>query len=149
MELEKSVEIEKSLTDVWNAVVDFENCQTYISSIKSIEVLNKPIDTLVGFKWKETRIMFGKEATETMWVTDYIENSFYQTRAESHGSVYISKLAVEPVGNNTKLTMSFRSEPQSFFVKVLSACIGFLAKGAMTKALTKDLTDIKTYLESK
>lgn len=26
---------------------------------------------LVGFKWKETHKMFGKEATEIMWITSF------------------------------------------------------------------------------
>ena len=92
--------------------------------------------------------MFGKEATETMWITDYKENEFYQTRAESHGSVYVSKLSLEESGNHTKLTMSFSAEGQKFFVKIISFCMGFLLKGTMKKAVVKDLNDIKTHLES-
>ena len=92
--------------------------------------------------------MFGKEATEVMWITDYAENEFYQTRAESHGSVYISRLSVERIESCTKLTMSFTSEAQTFFVKILSFSMGFLVKGSMKKALMKDLNDIKAYVES-
>jgi hypothetical protein len=110
-------------------------------------VLNKPEDTLIGFKWKESRVLFGKEATETIWITDYKKNSFYQTRAESHGSIYISKLSIEIVGDKTSLVMSFSAEAQTTIVKVMSFCLGFLMKGAMKKALLKDLTDIKTHLE--
>ena len=92
--------------------------------------------------------MFGKEAIETMWITDYEENEYYQTRAESHGSIYISKLSVEREENKTKLTMSFSAEGQSSLMKIISMCMGFLMKGVMKKALIKDLNDIKTYLES-
>ena len=93
--------------------------------------------------------MFGKEAVETMWITDYAENEYYQTRAESHGSIYKSRISIEHVGENTKLTMSFTAEAQTFFVKVFSKCMGFMIKGSMKKALIKDLNDIKTHLESK
>lgn len=92
--------------------------------------------------------MFGKEATETLWITDYIENEYYQTRAESHGSIYISRLSIERLGENTKLTMSFCAEAKTFFVKIFSLCMGFMIKGSMKKALIKDLSDIKTHLES-
>ena len=81
MELSVFVEIEKSIEDVWKAIIDFENCSNYINSIVDIEIIDNPRDTLIGFKWKETRVMFGKEATETMWITDYVENNYYQTRA--------------------------------------------------------------------
>ena len=148
MELSVYVEIEKPLEDVWNAIVDFKNCSSYIESIVKLEIIDEPKDTLIGFKWKETRVMFGKEATETMWITDYLENEYYETRAESHGSIYISRLSVEHVEKHTKLTMSFSSEAQTFFVKIFSKCMSFLIKGSMKKALIKDLNDIKTYLES-
>jgi len=149
MELSVFVEIEKSIEDVWKAIIDFENCSNYINSIIEIEIIDNPRDTLIGFKWKETRVMFGKEATETMWITDYIENNYYQTRAESHGSIYISRLSLERVRENTKLTMSFTAEAQTFFVKILSVFMGFMIKGSMKKALLKDLNDIKNHLESK
>ena len=135
MELSVFVEIEKPLDDVWKAIVDFKNCSNYIESIIKLEIIEEPKDTFIGFKWKETRVMFG--------------NKFYQTRAESHGSIYISRLSIENVGVKTKLTMSFTSIAQTFFVKVLSSCTGFMIKGSMKKTLIKDLNDIKTYLESK
>jgi len=149
MELSVFVEIEKSIEDVWKAIIDFENCSNYISSIVDIEIIDNPKDTLTGFKWKETRVMFGKEATETMWITEYVENNYYQTRAESHGSIYISRVSVERVGQNTKLTMSFTAEAQTFLVKIISIFMGFMIKGSMKKALLKDLNDIKNHLESK
>lgn len=148
MELSVFVEIKKPLKDVWMAIIDFDNCSNYIESIVNLEIINQPKDTLVGFKWKETRVMFGKEATETMWITDYAVNDYYQTRTESHGSIYISRLSIEKAGENTKLTMSFSAEAQTFFVKIISKCMGFMMIGSMKKALIKDLQDIKTHLES-
>ncbi|WP_339754686.1 SRPBCC family protein [uncultured Winogradskyella sp.] len=149
MELSVFVEIKKPIEDVWKAIIDFKNCSNYIESIVKLEIIDEPKDTLIGFKWKETRVMFGKEAVETMWITDYAENEYYQTRAESHGSIYKSRISIEHVGENTKLTMSFTAEAQTFFVKVFSKCMGFMIKGSMKKALIKDLNDIKTHLESK
>lgn len=149
MKLFTSVEIEKPREDVWKAIIDFNNCPNFIESIVNLEIIDQPNDTLVGFKWKETRVMFGKEATETMWITNYVENEYYQTKAESHGSIYISKLTLEQDGGNTKLTMSFMAEPQSFFAKMFSFCLGSMMKGSMKKALLKDLNDIKIHLESK
>lgn len=149
MELSAFVKIEKPIEDVWKAIIDFKNCSNYIKSIINLEIIDEPKDTLIGFKWKETRVMFGKEATETMWITDYVENEYYQTRAESHGSIYKSRLSIKRVGENTKLTMYFTAEAQTFFVKIFSKCMGFMIKGSMKKALIKDLNDIKTHLESK
>jgi len=144
-----SIEIEKPQEEIWQAITDFKNCQSFIESIESLEIIDQPKNTLVGFKWKESRVMFGKEATETMWITDFAENEFYQTRAESHGSIYKSRLSIEPEGEHTKLTMSFSAEPVSFSAKLMTSVMGFMIKKSMNKALMKDLTDIKAYVESK
>ena len=87
MEVSTSIEISKPKENAWKAITDIENSPGRISNIISIDVLVQPEDGFVGFKWKETRKMFGKEATEVMWVTDSVENDYYVTRAESHGSV--------------------------------------------------------------
>jgi len=148
MELSASINIERPVEDVWKAIIDFENCSNYIESIIKLDIIDQPKDTLIGFKWKETRVMFGKEATETMWITDYTENEYYQTRAESHGSIYTSRLSIVPVGEDTQLTMSFSGQAQTFTAKLLSSIMGFMVKGAMKKAILKDLTDIKMHLEA-
>lgn len=93
--------------------------------------------------------MFGKEATEIMWVTDSVENEYYSTRAESHGSVYVSRLSLTESAGVTTLTMSFSGEAQSLVARVLSALMGFLIKSSMKKELHKDLVDIKNYVEQR
>ena len=144
-----SINIAKPKAEVWKTITDFENCPSYITSILSLEILEQPEDTLVGFKWKETREMFGKEATETMWVTDFSENEFYQTRAESHGSIYISKMAIKEDGDNSELIFSFSGEAVSFFAKIMSALMSSMMKKSLDKAMMKDLEDIKAYVEAK
>ncbi len=147
MKLSTSIEISKPKEDVWRVITDIEHCQGRISSIIAIEVLEKPEAGLVGFKWKETRKMFGKEATEIMWITDSVENEFYSTRAESHGSVYVSRLSLAESAGMTTLTMSFSGEAQTLVARILSALMGILIKSSMKKELQKDLVDIKNYLE--
>ncbi len=147
MQLAVDIEISKPKGVIWAAITDIENCSDMISSIIDIEVLNLPTDTIVGLKWKETRKMFGKEATETMWITDFVENEYYCTRAESHGSVYITKMLLKEVGGNTILTMSFTAEAQSIFVKIISAIMSLFIKNSMKKELFKDLVDIKKHVE--
>lgn len=149
MKTSVSISINKPKEEVWKAITDFENCPSYITSIISLDILEQPDDTLVGFKWKETREMFGKEATETMWITDVTVNEYYQTRAESHGSIYISKMAIKEDGDNSELIFSFTGEAVSFFAKIMSALMSSMIKKSMDKAMMKDLEDIKAYVESK
>ncbi|MCW8893644.1 MAG: hypothetical protein OQL18_10045, partial [Deltaproteobacteria bacterium] len=111
--------INKSKDSVWKAITDIENCKNMLSNIIKINILYKPSEDLVGLKWEETREMFGKEERETMWVTDSVESEYYCTRAESHGSVYITKLSLGNSGTGTLLTISFNGIAQTNVAKIL------------------------------
>ena len=147
MQITVDIEIASSKEKVWATIIDIENCASFIASIVDLQILNKPEDSLVGLKWKETRVMFGKEASETMWITDSVEKKYYRTRAESHGSVYITKLSLSAFKGKTILTMSFSAEAQTTFVKILSLIMGMVITSSMKKALRKDLEDIKKQVE--
>lgn len=148
MEIKTQTLINASKEKVWQVISNIENAKDNISAIQNIEVLEKPENGLIGLKWVETRIMFGKSATETMWITHAEENQYYQTRAESHGAIYISKLSLEEKENQTELTMSFKGEAQTTGAKIMSAVMGWMVKGSMVKAVKKDLEDIKSIAEN-
>ncbi len=147
MKVSTSVIINAPKEEVWSVVSNIENSANVISSIEKLEVLEKPDSGLVGFKWRETRTMFGKTATEVMWVTDVQENTYYDVRAESHGAVYLSKIYLREEGDKTVLTMDFDAQPQTTMSKIMSFLMGFVFKGATKKALHKDLEDIKMSIE--
>jgi carbon monoxide dehydrogenase subunit G len=147
MNIDIEVTINSSKEKVWNVITDIENSVNVISGIEKIDILEKPDQELSGLKWKETRTIFGKTATEVMWITDVKDNESYMTRAESHGQIYITKLSVSEKNGQTRLSMSFNSEPQSFGAKLMSGIMSLFFKGATKKALEKDLNDIKATLE--
>jgi len=99
MKIHVETKIDRKIEDVWQAIIDIENSVDIISGIQELEVLERPESGMVGFKWKETRIMFGKSATETMWITDLKENEYYNVRAESHGAIYKSIISVVEEGD--------------------------------------------------
>jgi hypothetical protein len=147
MEVEVDIEINKPKQLVWSAIIDIENAASMISGIVDLDILHQPDDGIVGLTWKETRLMFGREASEIMWITEAVENHYYCTRAESHGAVYITKLSLNESGGKTLLTMSFSSKAQTLMVKIVSTCMGVFLKRSMKKALRKDLADIKETVE--
>lgn len=147
MELKTHIQINASKEKVWSIISDIENSKENISAIENIEILEPPTNGLLGLKWQETRTMFGKQATEIMWITDSSENEFYQTRAESHGAIYISRLWLEEGNNGTLLSMSFDGTPVTFGAKFMSTVLGWMFKGATKRALQKDLEDIKNAAE--
>jgi polyketide cyclase/dehydrase/lipid transport protein len=147
MIVEAQVTINGSKAAIWAAITDIENASETISGIENIEVLEKPANGLVGLKWRETRMLFGKPATAEKWITDAAENEFYKTRAEEQGFVYLSTMSISESGGGITLTSSHDSKPQSIVAKVLSIPMGLLFKSVAKKALLQDLNDIKSAVE--
>ena len=123
----------------------------WVDVVEAIEVVER-LDDGDGFglgtTWRETRTMFGKKATEDMEVTEYEEGVRYATAAESHGSKSFSEIRVDSAGTGSRITMSFRGEPQTALTKVMDATAGRLFMGASRKALAKDLDDIAAAAEA-
>ena len=149
MHVEVTVPVNAPKHDVWRVVSDIENAASTISGIEKVEILEQPSEGMMGLKWRETRKMFGKTATETMWITDAVEDDHYSAEAHSHGSIYKSKIKLADQGGMTQLSMDFDAEPQTLGAKVLSATMGFMFKGATKKALLQDLEDVKAAVEAK
>jgi len=147
MIVEAKITINGSKAAVWAAITDIENASQTISGIETIEVLEKPATGLVGLKWRETRMLFGKPATAEKWITDAAENEFYTTRAEDRGFVFSSTMSISEGSGGTTLTSSHESKPQGVVAKFLSSPMMFLFKGVMMKALLQDLNDIKAAVE--
>lgn len=144
------VDIAASQQDVWDVITDIENSVNTISAIDKIDVLEKPAVGLVGLKWEETRTMWGKTATEIMWITHEQAPVYYQTRAESHGSVYVSRLETKArEEGGSRLTFTFEGQAQSFMAKIMSGVFSGMLKRSMVKALEQDLADIKAAAESR
>jgi carbon monoxide dehydrogenase subunit G len=147
MDVATSVLIHAPRAAVWRRITDIEHAAGTISGIEKIEILERPASGVVGLKWKETRKMFGKTATETMWITDAVEPEFYKTRAESHGAIYVASLELAERAGGTELTMRFSGEAVKTSAKLMWTLTGWMFRGAMRKACGKDLSDIKAAVE--
>ncbi|HUP20113.1 MAG TPA: SRPBCC family protein [Gemmatimonadota bacterium] len=134
---------------VWSVVSDIEGATTTLSAVEEIEVVENPGEGLLGFKWRETRTIFGKRATETMWITEVEDGVGYVTEARSHGSIYRTRVRVDEEPGGTRLSMTFAAQPVSLGAKVLSTLLGFVMKRSVRSALLKDLRDIKAAVESR
>jgi hypothetical protein len=147
MLVEAQVTINGSKAAIWAEITDIENAAKTISGIEKIEVLEKPASGLVGLKWRETRMLFGKPAAVEKWITDAAENEFYKTRAESDGFIFLSTISISEGSGGTTLTSSHDSQPQGIVTRLLSVPMGILFKGVAKRALLQDLNDIKSAVE--
>ena len=136
-----------STETVWNAITDFEHCDQRISGITHVEVLHRPSDGVVGLVWRETRLMYGKEATEEMRIVESVEGEYYVAEASNHGALYRSKLSVKPTADGCELSMTFEAEAQTFFAKIMNIIFSGMMKKSLLKMMQKDLEDIRDSVE--
>jgi hypothetical protein len=148
MIVEAQVTINGSKAAIWAAITDIENASKTIRGIEKIEVVEKPANGLVGLKWRETRMLFGKPATVEKWITDAAENEFYKTRAEDSGFVFLTTNRISESSSGMTLTGCHETKPQGLVAR-LKATPMFLFKGVIKKAILKDLNDIKAAVEKK
>lgn len=147
MFVEAQVTINGSRAAIWAAITDIENASEIISGIENIEVLEKPANGLVGLRWRETRMLFGKPATAEKWITDAAENEFYKTRAEDNGFVFLTTISISESSGGITLTSSHDSQPQNIVARLMSIPMALFFKGVAKKAILQDLHDIKSRVE--
>ena len=119
-----------------------------LSSVSKVEVLTEGAFG-VGTRWRETRRMFGKDATEEMWVTVSEPPERYVVEAESHGSHYISEWVLRADGPVTTVRMTFSAVATGGVAGLLAKIMGGLGARAVSKAIAKDLDDIAAALEGR
>lgn len=127
---------------IWEAITDLERWADRISGITEVTRLDGGTGFGVGTRWRETRTMFGKAATEEMEVTAIDEGRSYTVKAGGRGADYTSVWAVEPDGNQSTLTMTFSAETTGLVARAMALTLGKLFEGATRKAMEKDFDDI-------
>lgn len=133
--------------DVWARSVDLDRWPECMSGIERIERLTEgPFG--VGTRFKETRVMMGKEATEEFEVTELVEHDHYTMAAESCGTKYLSTFRfAEAPGGGTDVTLEFEGTPMTMTAKVMGAVMAPMMKGMMRKAIAKDMADFRAACE--
>lgn len=148
MEISCTKTIKAPTDKVWSIMTNLDGFRDAISGIESVERLDDGTGFDVGTTWRETRIMFGRTATEDMWVTALDPGHSYVVEANSHGAEYRTTQSVEPDGESgSVLSMSFSANPTGTMAKVMSATVGRFFVNATRKAFEQDLADIAAAAE--
>lgn len=132
---------------VFEVASDFVNAAGFIRGITGIEMLTDgPVG--VGTKFKETRVIMKREATEEMEVTAFDPPESYVLECESCGCRYRSEFRFTPSGGGTDVEMTFEGKGLTVFAKVMSFIMRPMMKMCM-KETGKDLDDVKAAAEGK
>jgi len=137
--------IDAPLDRVFEVFTDLPGAPGRVSAIMKLEVLTDgPIG--MGTRFRETRVMFKKEATETMEFIDFDPPRSYTVEANSCGCHYETSFRFEPHDGGTKVTAVFSWQARSFMAKLMSP-LGKLMGSMCIKAFNKDLGELKAHCE--
>ena len=144
--IEITKRIDAPAHEVFARATDFENAAAAIEGITKIEMLTDgPVG--VGTRFRETRILFKRECTETMEVTEFEPPRRYVLGAGGCGCEYRTEMRCDAQGPNaTDLTMKFEARPLTFMGKIMSFVFRPMMK-KMVKLCAKDLDDLKQSIE--
>lgn len=125
---------------------DIPNAARHISGIREVEMLTEP-PVGQSTRWRETRLFHGKEAVETLEITDYDAPYSYSVEANSHGAKYISAFTFKSVDAGTAVSMSFSVFPQTWLAKIMNLVMGRMMQKAVKSCMQDDIRDLKRIAE--
>lgn len=142
-----TISIDAPQSRVFEVFADLESAPTRVRGIKKLELLT-PGPVGKGTRFRETRVMMGKEATEVMEVMSFDAPRSYEVEANSCGCRYFSRLEFAPSGSSTNVTMTFSATPLTFFAKLMSP-LGALMMKSCRAAMQRDFDDLKAAIEGR
>lgn len=134
---------------VWEVLTDVAHADQTLSGVEHVELMTEG-PYRVGTKWRETRRMFGKEATEQMQVTVAEGPTRTVIESDSPGVHYVTEFTLTPSSAAaTRLRMSFTAVQgqASKLHMALWRLFGRLGVKATEKVMAKDLADIAARAE--
>ena len=139
--------VEATREEVFAVASDFKHAAENICGIERLEVLG---DGTVGTgtRFRETRVMFGKESTEEMEITAFDPPKGYTVEADTCGAHYRAEYRFISDIAGTHMRISFETQPVTMVAKLMSP-LALLMMGPMKKCIDADLEDIKRVAEAK
>lgn len=127
---------------VFNTVAHIEEFSKTVSNVVKVEFLTEQ-KTGAGTRFRETRLMRGKEASTELQVTEYVKNEKVRLVAKNMGTVWDTTFSVKQENGGTTLTMSMDAKSTNFFAGLMNSMI----RGMIAKEVEKDMDAVKVYCE--
>ena len=146
LELAETIAVSPAL--VWAELTDIAGWSRWLPNLVRLDMLGgTSID--VGTRFRETRKMFGRDATEVFEVTcaqppHELELHVDGREGSSRRGSYRFRYRIEPVAVGTCLHLHARIEGMGWFFKR----IGRLFAGGFRRALATDLAAFKRHVEA-
>lgn len=133
---------------VFELFTDLNHTAEHIEAITRLEVIGKgPVGK--GTRFRSTRVMSGKEATQEMEITAFDPPRSYRLEAVAAGTRFSTVYRFEGGQRETRVMMETTTAPLTFIAKITGPILGKLMQGMMTKAMMADHEDLKRVAEAR
>jgi len=128
---------------VFQVLSDAANFAKAVPAIRKVEFLSE-VRNGVGTRFRETRVMRGREAVAVMEVTEHSEGERICFRSDAGGAVWDSTFAVAPIDDDsTRLHLIMEARPYRLLAKLFVPVL----RGMVAKAVESDMDAVKAYCE--
>jgi uncharacterized protein YndB with AHSA1/START domain len=134
--------IDAPVERVFTAVADIKHFSQAVPQIIKVQFLTET-ETGVGTRFRETRLMKGKETRTELEVTEYVENDRIRLVADSHGTVWDTLFAVRPESGQTVLIMTMEARAYRLLPRLMNPLIARMIR----HVIVEDLKAVKTFCE--
>ena len=136
--------ISAPLAAVFDTIADPVNYTKAVPQITKVEFLTDQ-SAGVGTRFRETRVMRGREAATELEVTEFVRNRRVRLVTKAGGTVWDSVFTVTPAegGHGTRLELVMEARPYRLLARVFVP----LMKGIVARAVAGDMDAVKAYLE--
>lgn len=138
-----TIKIDAPVSAVFDVVAHIQRFSEAVSAIESFEFLSET-ERGVGARFRETRVVRGREASTVLEVTEYVENERMRIVSDAGGTIWDTLFTTSAVDDGTRLDMVMEARPHTLLARVSTPLI----KGMVAKAIAADLAAVKEFCES-
>lgn len=136
---------------VWETLTDIARSPHVIGEIERVELLDGDSSFGVGTRWRETRLIFGKESTDEKRVTAADPAKRLVVESDSRGVHYTSEFTLvtedgDDTATTVRLTLEAETDKQSL-TGTMGTFLTDIGAKAAAKSLAEDLDGIATSAE--
>ncbi|MEZ6098766.1 MAG: hypothetical protein R3E01_07335 [Pirellulaceae bacterium] len=134
--------IDAPITRVFQTLANIKEFSKAVPDITNIQFMTEQ-QYGVGTRFKETRIMNGREATTELQVTELVENERIRIVSDAGGTIWDTVFKVRDQNAAVVMDMQMDARPYNLAARLFVPMI----LGMVSKAVEADMDAVKTYLE--
>lgn len=135
--------INAPIDKVFQTVADISQFSKAIPHIVKVEFLSEQ-KSGVGTRFKETRLMKGKEAATELEVAEYIENERVRIVSDTHGTIWDTLFTMTQIDKSVELVMVMEARAYKSLQKLMIP----LVMSMIRRAIADDMDAVKKFCEN-